>query len=140
MCEVQGPSQTQLPADARAPGVARAFLRAAACETHHARVVDDAELLVSELVTNAVLHGAPPITMRVECDGSNGLRVSVTDRSADPAGFETRTPLTSPAAACAWSTSSVTTGGSSRAPASGRTCGSGFGADTRSWRLGGPGA
>ena len=85
MCEVQGPSQTRLPADARAPSLARTFLRAAACETHHARVVDDAELLVSELVTNAVLHGAPPITMRVECDGSNGLRVSVTDRSADPA-------------------------------------------------------
>jgi anti-sigma regulatory factor (Ser/Thr protein kinase) len=85
MCEVQGPSQTRLPADARAPALARTFLRAAACETHHARVVDDAELLVSELVTNAVLHGAPPITMRVECDGSNGLRVSVTDRSADPA-------------------------------------------------------
>jgi anti-sigma regulatory factor (Ser/Thr protein kinase) len=85
MCEVQGPSQTRLPADTRAPALARTFLRAAACETHHARVVDDAELLVSELVTNAVLHGAPPITMRVECDGSNGLRVSVTDRSEDPA-------------------------------------------------------
>lgn len=85
MCEVQAPSQTQLPADARAPGLARAFLRAAACEAHHARVVDEAELLVSELVTNAVLHGAPPITMRVECDGSNGLRVSVTDNNPDPA-------------------------------------------------------
>lgn len=85
MCEVQAPSQTQLPDDARAPALARAFLRDAACETHHARVVDEAELLVSELVTNAVLHGAPPITMRVECDGSNGLRVSVTDNNPEPA-------------------------------------------------------
>ncbi len=85
MCEVQAPSQTQLPDNARAPALARAFLRDAACETHHARVVDEAELLVSELVTNAVLHGAPPITMRVECDGSNGLRVSVTDNNPQPA-------------------------------------------------------
>jgi len=85
MCEVQAPSLTQLPDDTRAPALARAFLRAAACEAHHARVLDEAELLVSELVTNAVLHGAPPITMRVECDGSNGLRVSVTDNNPEPA-------------------------------------------------------
>jgi anti-sigma regulatory factor (Ser/Thr protein kinase) len=45
---------------------------------------DDMALLVTELVTNAVLHGAPPITLRVECDGTR-LRVSVTDRNSDPA-------------------------------------------------------
>lgn len=93
MCEYQAPSQTLLPSDARAPALARAFLGDATCEKHHARVLDDAQLLGSELVTNAVLHGAPPITMRVECDGTRGLRVSVTDgnpesaqlRQADPA-------------------------------------------------------
>src|SRR5437763_3674453 len=28
-------------------------------------VVDDAELIVSELVTNALLHGGPPVTLRL---------------------------------------------------------------------------
>lgn len=93
MCEVQGPSETRLPDNARAAALARAFLRAAACETHHARVVDEAELLVSELVTNAVRHGAPPITMRVECDGSKGLRVSVTDNNPEPAQVRHAGPL-----------------------------------------------
>jgi anti-sigma regulatory factor (Ser/Thr protein kinase) len=85
MCEFQEPSQTRLPSDAQAPGLARAFLRGANCEVHHAPVLDEAELLVSELVTNAVLHGAPPITMRVECDVGRGLRVSVTDGNPQPA-------------------------------------------------------
>jgi anti-sigma regulatory factor (Ser/Thr protein kinase) len=85
MCEVRGPSETRLPADASAPAFARAFLRDAVCEVHHARVVDEAELLVSELVTNAVVHGTPPITLRVECGGRDGMRVSVTDRNPAPA-------------------------------------------------------
>jgi anti-sigma regulatory factor (Ser/Thr protein kinase) len=85
MCEVQAPAETRLPADRTAPARARAFLRSAACDAHHARVLDEAELLASELVTNAVVHGAPPITMRVECDGTNGLCVSVTDRNPAPA-------------------------------------------------------
>jgi two-component sensor histidine kinase len=42
-------------------------------------MLDDAVLLVSELVTNAVLHGAPPITVHIECDGGRELLVSVAD-------------------------------------------------------------
>lgn len=84
MCEVTEAAEARLPDDKMAPGLARAFLREAVCDVHHAEVLDEAELLVSELVTNAVLHGAPPITMRVECDG-NRLRVSVTDRNPEPA-------------------------------------------------------
>ncbi len=79
MCAVTPPAQMRLPDSAQAPATARAFLRGAACSTHQAQVFDEAELLVSELATNAVLHGAPPIIVRVECDGSEGLRVSVTD-------------------------------------------------------------
>ncbi len=81
MCSVTPPAELTLPVDQRAPGVARKFLRETSCQTHHARVMDEAELLVSELVTNAVVHGAPPITVNVECDGSQGLRVAVTDGS-----------------------------------------------------------
>lgn len=58
------------------------FLRSARCPAHHATVLDDAELLTSELVTNAVLHGAPPVTLAVECDTTSGMRVRVTDGSA----------------------------------------------------------
>jgi anti-sigma regulatory factor (Ser/Thr protein kinase) len=84
MCAVTPPAQMRLPNSARAPATARAFLRRAACSTHQTHVFDEAELLVSELATNAVLHGAPPITVRVECDGSDGLRVSVTDGNPQP--------------------------------------------------------
>ena len=91
MCEVSGPAETRLPDDKTAPGLARAFLREAVCDVHHAEVLDEAELLVSEVVTNAVLHGAPPITLRVECDGSR-LLVSVTDRNPDPAHVRSAGP------------------------------------------------
>ena len=84
MCAVTPPAQIRLPNSVHAPATARAFLRDAACARHHAQVLDEAELLVSELATNAVLHGAPPITVRVECDGSDGLRVSVTDGDPEP--------------------------------------------------------
>jgi anti-sigma regulatory factor (Ser/Thr protein kinase) len=84
MCAVTPPAQIRLPNSSQAPATARAFLRDAACSTHQAQVFDEAELLVSELATNAVLHGAPPITVRVECHGSDGLRVSVTDGNPQP--------------------------------------------------------
>ncbi len=82
MCSVTPPAELTLPVDDRAPGMARKFLREMSCRTHHARVMDEAELLVSELVTNAVVHGAPPVTVSVECDGTEGLRVAVTDGSS----------------------------------------------------------
>ena len=49
----------------------------------HPEVAADAELVVSELVTNAALHGEPPITVRVLLDG--WVRVEVEDaRRAAP--------------------------------------------------------
>ena len=71
--------ETTLPLDPRAASDARRFLRSAICREHAASVLDGAELLVSELVTNGVRHAAPPITLRVQCDGSSGLQVSVSD-------------------------------------------------------------
>lgn len=44
---------------------------------HRPELVDDAELLVSELVTNAALHGHPPITVRVTA--APCVRVEVAD-------------------------------------------------------------
>ena len=83
MCDVTADVQVQLPLDPRAAAQARRFLRQAICEVHAASVLDSAELLVSELVTNGVRHAAPPITLRVACDGSSGLQVSVSDGGTD---------------------------------------------------------
>jgi anti-sigma regulatory factor (Ser/Thr protein kinase) len=88
MCEQTPPAQLRLPDDASAPGVARRFLRQAVCELHAARVLDAAELLVSEVVTNGLVHGSPPVVLRVQCDGSETLRVAVSDASEDPPVLE----------------------------------------------------
>jgi anti-sigma regulatory factor (Ser/Thr protein kinase) len=60
--------------------MAREFLRSATCSEHHGTVVDDAVLLVSELVTNSVLYGGPPVVVAVDCDG-DALQVRVRDGS-----------------------------------------------------------
>jgi len=44
-------------------------------------VVGDAEVVVSELVTNAVEHGRSPVHMRLGLEGG-GLRIEVADASA----------------------------------------------------------
>ena len=81
MCSTTSPEQLELPVDRAAPHLAREFLRDRACPVHGAGVLDEAVLLVSELVTNAVEHGAPPVTVRVECRGALGLQVCVSDGS-----------------------------------------------------------
>ena len=81
MCDVTPAVEIDLPLDARAAGEARAFLRRAACSEHQAEVIEDAELLVSELVSNGLRHAAPPLKLRVRCDGGRRLLVSVSDGS-----------------------------------------------------------
>lgn len=50
-----------------------------------AAVLEDLLLLTSEVVTNAVLHGAAPITLQLELlDLPAGARVSVTDCHDQP--------------------------------------------------------
>ncbi|MFB9376510.1 ATP-binding protein [Kineococcus gynurae] len=71
-----------LPLDARAVSAARRFLREAVCPVHASAVLEDAELLVSELVTNGVRYGLPPITVAVRCRDGSGLTVEVSDSAA----------------------------------------------------------
>ena len=52
-------------------------------DLHRFPVVTKAELLTSELVTNAVTHGAPPIHLAVRVDPGL-VTVSVTDGSSEP--------------------------------------------------------
>lgn len=81
VCHTTPRAQRELPIAHEAPSLARRFLRSATCAEHHACVVDDAVLLVSELVTNSVLHGGPPVVVAVDCDGES-LQVRVRDGSA----------------------------------------------------------
>src|SRR4051794_39043558 len=48
---------------------------------HVEALLDDVELVATELVTNAVLHGAPPIVFRLRRDGAV-VRVEVEDGGA----------------------------------------------------------
>ncbi len=67
----------RLPASDRAPELARSYLLRHAPPLS-ATVRDDAELLVSELVTNAVRHGRSPITLHVS-PNHRGVYVAVSD-------------------------------------------------------------
>ncbi|WP_367318107.1 ATP-binding protein [Streptomyces sp. HUAS ZL42] len=46
--------------------------------------LDDALLIISELVTNAVLHALPPASLRVRCIQQHRLRIEVTDGGPRP--------------------------------------------------------
>lgn len=67
-----------LPDGRTAPRLGRDFVRAALVDWGLASLVDTAMLLASEVVTNAVVHGQAPSTLRVERVGA-GVHVSVTD-------------------------------------------------------------
>jgi anti-sigma regulatory factor (Ser/Thr protein kinase) len=84
VCEATPAAEITLPDHEHSAREARRFLSQAYCAEHHSRVLDEAQLLVSELVTNAVRHGGPPVTVRVECVGVEGLRVSVSDGDPRP--------------------------------------------------------
>ncbi len=67
------------------PALARRFVCGAAgraCIPR--RVVEVLELLTSELVTNAVVHGGPPIELELSID-PGAIRVAVRDGSDEPA-------------------------------------------------------
>ena len=85
--------RVRLPKDARAPLLARALVRRELCERHGREARDEVELLVSELVTNAVLHGGSLVTLEVDCEAPEGITVAVGDNSpalpsCSPAGPE----------------------------------------------------
>jgi anti-sigma regulatory factor (Ser/Thr protein kinase) len=76
-----GLTQAVLPADRKAPSAARALLRRFCLgRSLDARMLSDAQLLMSELVTNAVLHGArgdgDSIVVRIRLD-AYALRLEV---------------------------------------------------------------
>ncbi|WP_158257260.1 ATP-binding SpoIIE family protein phosphatase [Kineococcus xinjiangensis] len=80
-----------LPTDRRAVSAARSFLRAELGQWRLEHLIDDSELVLSELVTNALVHtdDPPVVTLRYVSD-SDELVLSVRDRSAR--GPEERSP------------------------------------------------
>lgn len=93
MCSITPPARLQVRIESSSARHAREFLREAKCEVHQARVLDRAELLTTELVTNAVRHGGPPITVEVSCEGTAGMTVKVSDGSDDEPVVQDVTPL-----------------------------------------------
>ncbi|MGW2188987.1 ATP-binding protein [Streptomyces sp. NPDC001719] len=67
----------ELPRDPRAPGIARATLKSVLHGHGMPELTDTAQLLASELVTNAYVHTEDPSSMRVDGEEGDHLRVSV---------------------------------------------------------------
>lgn len=79
-----------LPADPSAPALARQVVGQALGDSTHR---DDALLVTSELVTNAVTHGRPPVTLHLQI-AADHVRVAVVDRGAGfTAGSDDDDPL-----------------------------------------------
>ncbi len=85
-------ARLELPGTAAAPSVARLFIRNLCEEWGATALCDVAELLSSELVTNAVVHAQSSVSLEAAFDedgescrpGHRGvLRIEVYDRSAD---------------------------------------------------------
>lgn len=69
----------QLPQDPRAPGVARHTLRHVLRAHGMSELAETAELLASELVTNAYQHSSGPYSLRMRDAGRSRVRLGVWD-------------------------------------------------------------
>lgn len=72
-----------LPQDLTAPGAARSAARATLSRWALARVVEPVALVVSELVTNAVRYGRPPVWMRLR-RLEHSVQITVHDEDPRP--------------------------------------------------------
>ncbi|GAB2731206.1 hypothetical protein GCM10027273_07230 [Nocardioides pakistanensis] len=81
MPEAQARWHERLPARAASVRRARHLVRAAAGETTPGDLVETAELLVSELVSNAVIHAGTTIEVEVLVAAPDRIKVSVVDGS-----------------------------------------------------------
>ncbi|WP_329217286.1 ATP-binding protein [Streptomyces sp. NBC_01485] len=81
----------QLPHDPRGARIARVTLRAVLAGHGMVQLQDSAELLATELVTNAYRHSTGPATLRLRGLGRSRLRVSVWDANPHiPPPFDKR--------------------------------------------------
>ncbi|MEU7471445.1 ATP-binding protein [Streptomyces sp. NPDC044984] len=74
--------------DPRSPGIARSTLRSVLAAYELGELAPTAELLASELLTNAHLHTGGPYALHIRPAGSGQLRVGVWDKdSTVPSGL-----------------------------------------------------
>lgn len=105
--------EVELPDDATAPAIARRYLRELGARMPE-ELLEDAVVLVSEVVTNAVRHGLPEIGFQIQVsDLPPTIRVRVVDRGevvalrvspAEPDQLGGRGLLVLEALASAWGT------------------------------------
>ncbi|MGH4029404.1 ATP-binding protein [Actinomycetota bacterium Odt1-20B] len=74
----------QLPHDPRAPGIARATLRAVLSTYGLAELAPTAELLAAEMLTNAHTHTEGPYALRLRATAAEPHRVRVAVWDSDP--------------------------------------------------------
>lgn len=76
-------STVELEADPASPAMARAFLVDQLTEWGCHHLLEVGALLVSELVTNVVLHAGTPMRLSIELGPAASLRVEVSDGAAE---------------------------------------------------------
>ncbi len=82
MCAITPDASCQLPSSLQAPALARDFVKSMVCRDH-ARAAEPAlTLLAEELVTQAMMYGAPPMSLRLRCTMSEAT-VEVADSSPE---------------------------------------------------------
>ena len=80
MVQQDAPFSRRLPAEASSVSEARRIMRELLAADDHSDLLESAELVVSELVTNALVHAGTPIEVTVHL-GKSGIRVEVADGS-----------------------------------------------------------
>jgi hypothetical protein len=80
VCGVSKQETSLLPNTLEAPGHARVFIHDVLCPAHGHDALVAVQLVSSEMVTEAVLHGQLPLELAVTCHVSE-IRVTVSDRS-----------------------------------------------------------
>ncbi len=116
---MRGATSSTLPPDSRSAGQARRIVTAACREAGLEHLLDEALLVVTELVTNAVVHAGTSLDLLLDTSGP-GLRAEVVDRgggrlplAADEAGTDReggRGLFLLDALASAWGTSHTRAG------------------------------
>ena len=82
MCDLTSDLLVTFSDSLSAPSEARGHVRKHGCPEHGTLALDALVLIASELVTNAVRHGRPPIVFRLSCLTSE-IRLSVSDEGPE---------------------------------------------------------
>lgn len=78
MCDLTPDQHRTFSCSTRSPSAARRFVDAQCCLEHGHLAKDALLLITSELVTNAVFYGQPPIVVQLSCLGTE-IRLTVGD-------------------------------------------------------------